>query len=310
METIDDILDDLNITDRDVAIYYLFHLCKSPDLLAYKNFFHREPSTLVSALVNVDLLFDSDVEEPILRRYNKMCANNPKQFLSIIKAEIDDQNSRLIPSCLNSNVADKQSQKNHAEIKHAGIADESLQYYSTIENGVLIKFDERDLDSCGCFVTPDSVKVIGEFAFEYCTNLKHIVISNGVTQINDGAFACCLNLETIQLPTSLKTIGDISFLLCKNLKSLTIPPKVTKLGYMAFSACLKLEEAVLHNNVTNIDSSAFYLTDTTPINLPSKFIQDWNDGKFNRGLSRSFSGILDAIRERNGFEPLNLVSKY
>lgn len=304
MDIIDEILDEL--TDRDISLYYLFHICKSPSLMAYKTFFNYEPLTDVSILIKTPLFYKSEIDDYVIMRYNRMCKTNPNRFLSIIKSEIDAQSNRLLPSRLNTNSTNNQTQSNISLTK----TDTTSPHYSIIENGVLVKFDERDLDENGCYTTPKSVKVIGEVSFEYCKNLKHITLSSGVTHIEDGAFACCLNLESIKLPSSLKSIGDIAFMLCKNLKTLTIPSKVTTLGYMTFSACLNLDTITLHENIKKIGSSAFYLTDTKPVNLPEKFKQDWNSKKFKRGLSRSFSGILDAIRKRNNLTPLNLVLKY
>ena len=38
-------------------------------------------------------------------------------------------------------------------------------------------------------IIPDTVETIGSYAFAGCTNLRHVTIGNGVTQISRGAFA-------------------------------------------------------------------------------------------------------------------------
>ena len=295
MDVLEEIINDID--DKDIAIYYLFHICKSPKLLAYKNLFYNEPSNVLSALVKVPLFYKSDVDDYVTRRYNKMCTSNPKRFLSIIQSEINNQHNRLIPSCLNNQLSDHENSKTSTPPNH-------LSHYSTIKSGVLVKFDERDLDKNGGYITPKSVTKIADSAFEYCLGLKHLIISSGVTHIGDCAFAFCENLETIKLPTSLTTIGNLSFFVCKNLKTITIPKKVTSLEFLTFSACLNLEEIVLHDDIKKIAGSAFVLTNAKPINLPENFKEDWNDKKFKRVAHHCFHALVDAIRERNNIEPL------
>ncbi len=58
---------------------------------------------------------------------------------------------------------------------------------------------------------PDSVLVVGEGAFEDCTNLRQVNLGTGVEQIKDRAFAGCSRLEAVKLPASVKTVGLQAF---------------------------------------------------------------------------------------------------
>lgn len=76
---------------------------------------------------------------------------------------------------------------------------------------------------------PNTVKVIKEFAFMTCSNLKSVKMGEGVTTIENRAFVFCLKLTSIEIPSAVKSIGIYAFGGCKNLaevycKSLT-PPK-------------------------------------------------------------------------------------
>ena len=68
----------------------------------------------------------------------------------------------------------------------------------TAENGVLYNKDKTELiaypSGSGPFVIPDSVKVIGPWAFQE-TNLTDVVIPVSVTSIGEGAFYDCADLE-------------------------------------------------------------------------------------------------------------------
>ena len=67
---------------------------------------------------------------------------------------------------------------------------------------------------------------IGDYAFNYCTNLKSITLHNGVTTIGDYAFKDCTNLESITLNDEVTHIGDYAFTGC-NLTEFIVPAHVT-----------------------------------------------------------------------------------
>ncbi len=98
---------------------------------------------------------------------------------------------------------------------------------------------------------PDSVTVIGDFAFDECDNLTSIEIPNGVTSIGEDAFGNCLNLTSIEIPNSVTSIGDFAFSYCSNLTSVEIPNSVTSIGYGAFSGCSNLTSVVINGSLTS-----------------------------------------------------------
>lgn len=60
-------------------------------------------------------------------------------------------------------------------------------------------------------IVSSSVTYIGEAAFEYCSNLKKIELTESLEQICDRAFIYCSNLDGITLPNSVKQIGIDAF---------------------------------------------------------------------------------------------------
>ena len=57
-------------------------------------------------------------------------------------------------------------------------------------------------------ILPTSLKVIGSYAFCYCSNLYEIVMPEGITDINEGAFLDCGSLNTLYIPSTVSHIGD------------------------------------------------------------------------------------------------------
>lgn len=68
----------------------------------------------------------------------------------------------------------------------------------------------------------DSVKSIGRSAFEDCSNLTNITMSNNLTSIGVYAFWGCTALTSITIPKSLKIIGYSAFWDCTNIKDVYI----------------------------------------------------------------------------------------
>ena len=81
--------------------------------------------------------------------------------------------------------------------------DEANTKYSSVD-GVLLSKDKETLKvfppgkaNDNFTLLPPSIKIIGEYAFYYCKNLKNVTIPNKVTKIEKAAFQLCENLNTI-----------------------------------------------------------------------------------------------------------------
>ena len=106
-----------------------------------------------------------------------------------------------------------------------------------IENRILKKYRGEE----NVIVIPDSVEIIGNFAFYDCTSLTSITIPNSVMKIGDNAFRSCTSLTSITIPNSVTSIGNWAFDNCTNLTSVTIPDSMTSIGDWAFFYCPKLK---------------------------------------------------------------------
>lgn len=66
------------------------------------------------------------------------------------------------------------------------------------------------------------VSVVAAESFRYNENVEHVVIPEGVTEIQPGAFMECSNLKSVVIPESISEINENTFLGCDSLESLTI----------------------------------------------------------------------------------------
>ena len=94
------------------------------------------------------------------------------------------------------------------------------------------------------------------YSFYGCTNLKGIILPNGVTSIGDSAFKNCSRLTTITIPSSTTSIGDSAFAYCY-LRSIVIPTGVTSIGNYTFSNNAGLRDITLPESLLSIGDYAF-----------------------------------------------------
>ena len=110
---------------------------------------------------------------------------------------------------------------------------------STNEYAGVTKF----LDVSGNEITtlniPDTITIIGNYAFSGCSSLVNINVSNNVTSIGIGAFQNCTSLSHIDLPQNSSYTILSYYLLngCSNLKSIEIPKYITLIQDNALANC-------------------------------------------------------------------------
>ncbi|MCI9428149.1 MAG: leucine-rich repeat protein [Eubacterium sp.] len=109
---------------------------------------------------------------------------------------------------------------------------------------------------------PDSVKMIGSYAFANCYALTDVLIPDSVTEIGNRAFADCESLEHITIPDSVTSIYNGAFYHCGSLKQVTIPASVTEIKYLngnegVFEGCGSLRSVEIRNGLTEIGTEMF-----------------------------------------------------
>ena len=88
------------------------------------------------------------------------------------------------------------------------------------------------------------------------SNIKTVVVKEGVTSISDEAFKEA-NLTTLTLPVGLRRIGNSAFTSCGNLTAVKFQTGLIEVGDNAFSSCSKLTTVTLPVGLKEIGNSAF-----------------------------------------------------
>ena len=91
---------------------------------------------------------------------------------------------------------------------------------------------QADVQTQGLFHLniPPGLKTISGFAFQDCTNLVSVTLTQSVTHIGSYAFSCCFSLARITLGDSMTHIQDNAFRNCASLKSITMGDSVKHIG--------------------------------------------------------------------------------
>lgn len=174
---------------------------------------------------------------------------------------------------------------------------------------------------------PNTVKSIGNSAFENCQHLTSLTIPDSITKIGSMAFDGCTNLEFLTIPSSVTQIESEAFSNCKSLAQINVDSKNLKyssadgvlfdkaklellrypegksgdyvipnsvkdiLGY-AFYNCEILMDITIPTSVTSIGSMAFYnCTGLHILNLPISVTSIGDD---------VFVGCSESICDTNG----------
>ena len=182
----------------------------------------------------------------------------------------DVDGAELLPSLIESGVITKEQVEEYykANIKSQKV---SKPTYSLIENGVLVKFDERDLDKNGGYVTPKGVVTIGKSAFEKCFDLMKIHLSRDIVEIESRAFNECRNLKIVTMTNSVMNIGPYAFASCTSLPALKLSENLTNIPMFAFANCTSLQGIILPKKNQMIHDYAFgHCENLTTISSPTE----------------------------------------
>ena len=169
-----------------------------------------------------------------------------------------------------------------ANAENSGTCGPNLKWLLT-DNGVLVitgkggMYDYSDYNRSPWsksdikrIIIGDGVTTIGEFAFNDCSALTSVNILNSVTTIKMQAFSNCSALTSVNIPNSVTTIGNYAFADCSALTSVTIPNSVTEIGDGAFAGCRALTSVTIPNSVTTIRDLAFaHCSALTSVTIPN-----------------------------------------
>ena len=116
-------------------------------------------------------------------------------------------------------------------------------------------------------VVQEGVTTIGDHAFANLSYVTSVTIPGSITSIGAHAFEKCRLGGAVTLPEGLTAIGDFAFS-GSGMASLTLPESLRTIGNSAFLCC-SLRELTIPDGVTSIGTGAFYNASLTSVKLPA-----------------------------------------
>ena len=123
-----------------------------------------------------------------------------------------------------------------------------------------------------------TVDITSDLSFEYGTQVKKIIVEEGITCIRTLAsyyeatevtlpqsltkvdvYSLSYNksLTSLVIPDKVKNISERALFSCKKLKSIHLPKNLKTIGKQAFKKCKSLKSLTIPNGVTSIGQGAF-----------------------------------------------------
>lgn len=136
----------------------------------------------------------------------------------------------------------------------------------TINDDTLIKCTPNN---CKKIVIPTSIKTIGINCFAG-TDVKEVILPEGIERIESCAFANCTELKKINFPETLNVIKDRAFLNCHLLTKVILPETLAELGDHAFYGT-GIKQLVLPKRVASTGFSIFGSIKIETIDVPKDF---------------------------------------
>lgn len=145
-------------------------------------------------------------------------------------------------------------------------------------DGVLYTKDAATIVRCpegkSSVLIPNSVKSIGDKAFNNCTGLSSILMPDSVTSIGFLGFGNCSGLSSISIPNLVTSIGVRAFYNCTGLTSISIPKSVINIELGAFQGCTGLSSIVSYPGTPPVLGNNAFLNvpKTIPLYVPAESV--------------------------------------
>ena len=103
---------------------------------------------------------------------------------------------------------------------------------------------------------PKTLRVIADYSFYNCTNLREVTFNEGsmIAVLGESAFEGCTGMRTFKMATAcaVETIGQSAFRNCSNLQTFYFPSAITAIGDKAFEGCTRLASITYEEDNCNI----------------------------------------------------------
>ena len=136
---------------------------------------------------------------------------------------------------------------------------------------------------------PESVRIIGAYAFSNCLNVTEIMIPDQVTMIGWDAFFGCEKATSIVIGKGVEGISEQAFAMCDSVTSLTWNARycLTR-GNMPTA---QIEHLTIGNEVTLLPKGLAAYSQITEVSIPNSVKTVGNESYYNSGVFEGCTGL-------------------
>ena len=193
-----------------------------------------------------------------------------------------------------------------------GVLD-NTEWYDKQANGLLVLdswlLGYKENEPIGDLVIAEDIKGIANTAFENCTSLSSVEITNNVISIGTAAFAGCTGITNVTVCNGVKRIGSSAFKGCNNMEELYISNSIESIGNEAFAECENIFEIKIGSKKAiaaneNIFSSNVYINACLYVPNGRKFAYEratpWNNFYIVEMDFTSIDEVYDEVKSEGG----------
>ena len=131
------------------------------------------------------------------------------------------------------------------------------------------------------------------------TQVKTIVVEEGITRLGKRIFSYTLNATKAELPSTLKEIGEEAFSACYALARADLPEGLEVIEKGAFTSCTVLDGIVLPESLERMESYAFHFTGLRSITIPESIttLEEHTFGSCKKLTEVNFHESVDTIHD-------------
>jgi hypothetical protein len=120
----------------------------------------------------------------------------------------------------------------------------------------------------GKYTVPEGILTIGNYAFAD-TKITSVKLPDSLKSIGENAFDYCIKLTSVTLPEGLESIGNAAFYNCEHLTSVTLPDSLVAIGDNPFEASpVKISLSSNHARFELLDNVLFDKVEKNLISYP------------------------------------------
>lgn len=144
-------------------------------------------------------------------------------------------------------------------IRYEVINGDSLVVSGAGEMNSVVELDEKIKESqIKKLIIKEGITKICSSSQVYLFPLERIVLPDTLVEIDEGAFEGNDYLKEITFGKNLRKVGNSAFAGCDNLKQVVLPDTVTEIGGSAFADCAQLKKIVLPASLSSWDIFVVY----------------------------------------------------